>query len=303
MKKGLILEGGAMRGMFTAGVTDVMMENGVEFDGLIGVSAGACFGCNYKSRQIGRSVRYNMKYCRDPRYSGLRSLIKTGDIYGVDFCYREIPKVLDPFDYAAFRENPMEFYVVCTDVDSGKPVYRRLEHADREEIEWIRASASMPLVSRIVEADGYRLLDGGIADSVPLKYFESIGYDRNVVILTQPDGYVKKPNRLLPLMRRSLKKYPGVVEAMARRHEMYNETTDYIRRREKSGHALVIRPKAKLDVSRVEHDPERLRAAYELGRQAGRERLEEIRAFLSAGPEGVKNISEKGIDKPTDSVL
>lgn len=280
MKKGLILEGGAMRGMFTAGVTDVMMENGVEFDGLIGVSAGACFGCNYKSRQPGRAMRYNIRYCKDPRYCSFRSLIKTGDIYGADFCYREIPKQLDLFDYAAFLENPMEFYVVCTDVETGEAVYRHLIHGDGDEMLWMRASASMPLVSRIVEVDGYKLLDGGIADSIPLKYFEGIGYDRNVVVLTQPKDYIKEENRLLPVMRRALRKYPKAVEAIARRHEIYNETTAYVREKEKRGEIFVIRPDAKLEVGHIEHDAAKLRAVYELGRRAGEENLALLKRFL-----------------------
>ena len=280
MKRGLVLEGGAMRGMFTAGVTDVMMENGVEFDGLAGVSAGACFGCNYKSRQSGRAARYNIRYCRDPRYCGFRSLLKTGDIYGADFCYREIPESLDPFDYEAFRTNPMEFYVVCTDVSTGKAVYHRMDSAGAEEMDWMRASASMPLVSRPVSAGGMELLDGGISDSIPLRFFESIGYDRNVVVLTQPEGYAKQPNRALCLMRAGLRRYPRIVEAMARRHEMYNETLAYIRRRERAGAAFVIRPKAPLGVGHVEHDPRKLRAAYEYGRAAGRENLDRLRAFL-----------------------
>lgn len=281
MKKGLVLEGGAMRGMFTAGVTDVMMENGIEFDGLVGVSAGACFGCNYKSRQIGRSVRYNLRFCRDPRYCSFRSLIKTGDLFGADFCYLEIPQKLDPFDYDAYLENPMEFHVVCTDIESGKATYHKLDHTRDDEMMLIRASASMPLASRIVEAGGHKLLDGGIADSIPLKYFENLGYDRNVVVLTQPEGYVKKPNRLMPLMRRRFRAYPRLVETMARRHDMYNETTDYIRRREAEGACFVIRPKARLEVGRVEHDPAKLRAAYEQGRAAMLERLEELKKFLA----------------------
>ena len=141
------MEGGAMRGMFTAGVIDVLMENGIEFDGSIGVSAGACFGCNYKSKQIGRAIRYNMKYCNDKRYCSLWSLIKTGNLYGADFCYKELPEKLDIFDNKTYNENPMEFYVVCTDVQNGETIYKKCETADRNEIEWMRASASMPLVS------------------------------------------------------------------------------------------------------------------------------------------------------------
>lgn len=280
MKKGLVLEGGAMRGMFTAGVCDVMMENALEYDGLVGVSAGACFGCNYKSHQIGRSIRYNLRFCRDKRYCSFRSLRKTGDLFGAEFCYETIPQQLDLFDYDAFKANPMEFHVVCTDVESGDPVYYQLTHATGDEMTLIRASASMPLVSRIVEVGGKKLLDGGIADSVPLKYFEQQGFERNVVVLTQPKGYIKTPNKALPLMRRALRDYPEAVNAIARRHEMYNATTAYIREQEKAGKCFVIRPKEKLIVGRVEHDPEKLRAVYEAGRQVMQARLDELNAFL-----------------------
>jgi len=280
MKKGLILEGGAMRGLFSAGVMDVLMENSIEFDGLIGVSAGACFGCNYKSRQIGRALRYNLQYCADPRYCSFRSLIKTGDLYGADFCYHYLPEKLDIFDEAAFNANPMEFHVVCTDVESGKAVYRALNHTDSDYMEWIRASASMPLVSRMVELEGRKYLDGGIADSVPLKYFESIGYDKNIVVLTQPADYQKSPNKLLPLMKLKMKKYPNLLRTIAERHTVYNENSRYIRERERQGAALVIRPDESLPVSRVEHDPDKLRLAYEIGRGAAERRIDEIKAYL-----------------------
>ena len=280
MKKGLILEGGGMRGLFTAGVIDVMMEHGVEYDGMVGVSAGACFGCNYKSRQIGRSIRYNLKYCGDWRYCSMKSLLKTGDLFGAEFCYETIPQQLDPFDYEEFARNPMEFYVVCTDLETGEAVYPLLTHARDEEMLLLRASASMPLVSRIVEVNGKKLLDGGAADSIPLRFFEEKGYDRNVVVLTQPEGYQKGPNRLLPLIRRSLRSYPRMIDTMARRHHVYNETTACIRRREQEGACFVIRPKGKLAVGRVEHDPEKLRAVYEEGRAAMLEKIEALKAYL-----------------------
>ena len=218
MKTGLVLEGGAMRGLFTAGVIDVMMENGIDFDGMIGVSAGAAFGCNYKSRQPGRALRYNLKYCNDPRYCSYRSLFKTGDMFGADFCYHQIPEELDPFDVEAYENSPMEFHLVCTDVVTGQPVYHQCGSIDNNMLEWLRASASMPLVSRIVRVEGFRLLDGGVSDSIPLKHFEEIGYDRNVVILTQPPGYVKKPNRMLPMIRLAMMNYPRFVDAVAHRH-------------------------------------------------------------------------------------
>lgn len=282
MKKGLILEGGAMRGMFTAGVIDVMMEHDIAFDGAIGVSAGAVFGCNYKSHQIGRSLRYNTKFCKDPRYASFRSLLTTGDLYGADFCYNEIPNKLDPFDLETYRNSPMEFYVVCTDVETGKPVYQKCMTGDAHDILWMRASASMPLVSRIVEVDGYKLLDGGISDSIPIRQFQKLGYDRNIIVLTQPLDYVKPKNQMVPLLRIMMRKYPNLVRTMRFRHDIYNATTAYIRKLEQKGRVLVIRPEAPLNIARVEHDPKELTRVYQLGRSVAEKRLEEMQAFLSA---------------------
>ncbi len=277
---GLVLEGGAMRGLFTAGVLDVMMENGLVADGAIGVSAGAVFGCNYQSGQIGRTLRYNLRFCREWRYCSLRSLLLTGDLYGAKFCYYKLPLELDLFDYEAYAANPHPFYVVCTDVETGEAVYRKCERADGEDREWFRASASMPLASRVVEVSGRKLLDGGIADSIPLKYFESIGYDRNVVVLTQPEGFVKKPSRGNALVGMLLGKYPNMVKTLKRRHEMYNEASAYITEREKVGAAFVIRPPKALEMSRTEHDPVRLCAAYNMGREEALRRLDELKAFM-----------------------
>ena len=280
MKKGLIMEGGAMRGLFTVGAIDVLMENNIEFDGAIGVSAGAAFGCNIKSKQIGRALRYNKQYCGDKRYCSLYSLITTGDMYGVDFCYRKLPDELDVFDSEAYNQNPLEFYVVASDIETGKAVYKKCDLAGEDLLQWIRASASMPLVSRIVEYDGYKLLDGGICDSIPVKYFESIGYDRNVVILTQPADYIKKKNELMPIIKLALKKYPKIVDAMARRHEIYNETTEYINKKEKSGDLFVIRPKSKLIVGKTEKNPDKLQAVYDIGYDITKKQLSKITEFL-----------------------
>ena len=281
MKKGLILEGGAMRGMFTAGVLDVMMENGIEFDGAIGVSAGAAFGCNYKSKQIGRTLRYNVRFCKDPRYCGIRSLIKTGNLYNRDFCYKEVPLKYDIFDFETYKNNPMEFYVVCTDINTGKPVYKKCDDFDNENFEWIRASASMPIVSTVVEIDGYSLLDGGISDSIPIRYFESIGYDRNIVILTQPRGYRKNKIRLLPAIKAVTRKYPMVSKALENRHNDYNNSVDYIYQKEKEGKLLVIAPYEKLQAGKIEHNPTKLERAYEIGRETALKRIDEIKEYLS----------------------
>lgn len=280
MKKGLVLEGGAMRGLFTAGIIDVLMEEGIEFDGAIGVSAGACFGCNYKSGQIGRTLRYNLKYCKDPRMAGFRSLLLTGDIYGAEFCYRDIPKKLDIFDNEAFINSPMEFHVVATDIVTGKPVYHKCVDGYDNDLDWIRASASMPLVSRIVESDDMKLLDGGISDSIPLKYYQSIGYNKNLVILTRPEGYIKGPNKLMPLMKLRLRKYPNFIKTMANRHNDYNEAIRYIREEEQKGTTFVLCPDEELPISRVEHNPERIQNVYNIGREAAIRNLEGIKKFL-----------------------
>ena len=280
MKTGLILEGGAMRGMFTCGVLDVFLENGVAFDGAAGISAGAAFGCNFKSRQAGRAIRYNKRYGRDPRYCSLRSLIRTGDLYGADFCYREIPDVLDPFDREAFRENPMAFYVGATDIATGEAVYHRCTDAGAEDMLWLRASASMPLVSRPVAIGGRLLLDGGIVDAVPFEQMEKLGYDRNVAVLTQPKGYRKAPARGMALFRLGLRRWPKAAEAMAVRHEVYNRQMAEIDAREAAGTLLVIRPKESLGISRTEKDPAELERVYQLGRAQGMESLESVGAYL-----------------------
>ena len=277
--KGLVLEGGAMRGLFTAGIIDLMMENGIEPDGLIGVSAGAAFGCNYKSRQPGRAIRYNKRFAKDKRYCSWQSWWKTGDLYNADFGYHVIPTQYDIFDDKAFEENPMAFIAVCTNVETGEPFYKKLVECTPLTYDWIRASASMPLASKVVELEGMKVLDGGVADSIPLEYFESIGYERNVVILTQPEGYVKEHNPLMPLMRVALRKYPRMIEAMDRRHLMYNKELEYVREAEKAGRALVIRPENKLPIGHISHDPEEMQRVYDIGREAGEKYLDSIIAF------------------------
>ena len=281
MKTGLILEGGAMRGMFSAGVMDVLMENGIEFDGAIGVSAGAAFGVNYKSKQIGRVLRYNTKFVRDKRYCGFRVLLKTGNIYSTEFCYDEVPLKHDPFDFDTYEKSPMEFYVVATDVETGEAVYHKYEGRDDHCFEWIRASASMPIVSQIVEIEGQKMLDGGISDSIPVRYFESIGYGRSVAVLTQCKDYRKKPNKMMPLVKMKYKKFPAFIETMANRHNVYNETLAYIEEKEKTGELFVIRPEQELPVKHVEKDPEKLKAAYEMGRATATKKLPKIIEFLS----------------------
>lgn len=281
MKTGLVLEGGGMRGMFTCGVIDVLMENNITVDGTIGVSAGAAFGCNLKSKQIDRPHRYNMKYCKDPRYSGIKSWIKTGDLYNVDFCYDDMIYVLDPWDQKTFEENPMEFYCVVTDIETGQPVYHKFTDGKEEDVLWIRASASMPLASRPVEINGGKYLDGGISDSVPIKYMESLGYDRIMIVETQPYDYVKKPQKLVSLFKVAFHNYPCVTSAMLMRYSNYNKTKEYIKQKEKKNELLVLRPKESLNIFTASKDPAELDRVYQLGREVALERLEEIKAYLN----------------------
>ena len=270
-----------MRGLFTAGITDVMMEHDVWPDGIVGVSAGAAFGCNYKSRQPGRAIRYNKRFARDSRYSGLRSLLTTGDYFNANFSYHVVPKNYDVFDDDAFEANPMAFVVVCTDVTTGKAVYKQLDECSYDTYEWIRASASMPLVSKVVELEGNKLLDGGVSDSIPLEWAEQNGYSRNVVILTQPAGYQKEHNRLMPLMRIGLRKYPQMVEAMDKRHLMYNRQLEYVTEAERKGRCLVIRPDGKIPIGHICHDPDEMERVYQMGRETGLRKLDEIRNFYN----------------------
>ena len=279
-RTGLVLEGGAMRGLFTAGVTDVMMENGITYDLAVGVSAGVLFGCNYKSRQPGRAIRYNLTYCKNPHYGTFRSLFRSGDMYETEFCYETVPFRKDPFDSKTFRENPMEFWAVCTNLETGAPLYRKLEQGDRRDVRWMIASAAMPLVSRIVRIGWYELLDGGVSDSIPLKFAESRGCTKNVVVLTQPEGYVKERNPLIPLMRLQLRKYPEFLRTAEKRHEVYNAETAYAAEREQEGAAFVIRPEEALGISRVEKDPEEQLRVYMMGRRVMTERMPELLKFL-----------------------
>lgn len=278
-KKGLVLEGGAMRGMYTAGVMDVLMENEYEFEKIIGVSAGAAFGCNYKSKQIGRVIRYNLKYCGDPRFGGIKSLIETGDLYNVQFAYHTLPNELDVFDGEAFAANPSQFFVVTTNIETGKPHYQLLDSGTDEDVEWIRASASMPGVSNPVAIGAGLHLDGGISDPIPLKWMLQKQVAKNIVVLTRPEGYIK-PKANKPVTKVMLKNYPNLASAMLNRHKVYNQSVEYCELQEHLGNALIIRPSKDLGLKRTEKDPEKLQAMYDLGRSDAIQKLDQIKQFF-----------------------
>ena len=269
MRTGLVLEGGGMRGLFTAGVLDVMMERDIKVDGIVGVSAGACFGCNYVSKQPGRILRYNVNMTKEPRYMGLRPLLRTGNLMNPEFAYHTLPDEIDIFDKDTFNKSSVEYHVVCTDVLTGEPVYKHLTPpVDYDFMEWLRASSALPLVSKPVELEGRQLLDGGMSDSIPLKYFQNLGYEHNIVILTQPKGFKKKRTKLMPLFHTLMRKYPAVIEVMNRRHIMYNAQLEYLAQEEQAGRITVIAPDDTLPIGRTEQNVEKMKRVYQMGREA-----------------------------------
>ena len=277
--KGLVLEGGGFRGMYTCGVIDVFMENGICFDEVVGVSAGAAFGCNIKSKQIGRALRYNKRFCRDSRYSGLKSFIKTGDLYNKEFAYGIVPTILDPFDTKTFRENPLKFTVVCTDIHTGNPVYHEIQNGDATDIEWIRASASIPIVSKPVKLDGYELLDGGVSDSIPVNWMLERS-DKTVIILTRDKSYHKEPMKYIHLLKKAFKEYPNLQKALENRYIVYNKTLDEIEQLEREGKVFVIRPSKPIACAMIEKDPDHLQEIYDIGRRDALHYLEDLKKYL-----------------------
>lgn len=278
MKTGLVLEGGGTRGIYTAGVLDVFGEHEISFDGVIGVSAGAIHGCSFVSEQTGRSIRYYKKYINDPRFMGIRSWIKTGDFIGADFCYHELPEKLDIYDNDSFLASTTKFYAVCTDVETGKAKYHQFTDMFKE-IDYLRASASLPYFSRIVEINGRKYLDGGCSDSVPVEAFQKMGYDKNVIILTRPAGYRKKPEH--PALSSVVyKKYPKFADLLKKRYQFYNETMEKIEQMEKEGAVLVIRPESALNIGRLENNPEKTQEIYDVGYQDGLKMIEKVKTFL-----------------------
>ena len=282
MKTGLVLEGGGMRSLFSEGFFDVMLEEGIRVDGIIGVSAGALFGCNMKSHQPGRGLRYNIRFKDDPRYMGWRSMLTTGNYVAPKFAYHTMPMELDVVDIPTFETDPTEFHLVCTDVETGQAVYHRVDSIDDRELEWFRATGSMPIASRPVRIDGQLLLDGGMVDCIPLRHFQSIGFERNLVILTRPEGYQKAPSRLTPpLCRLFHPHHPKVAECMKRRHEMYNAQLKYLEAEAQKGDTLLVRPDYPLAIGRTELDEPKLRAIYAHGRQKALAMLSQVRDFLN----------------------
>ena len=278
MKVGLVLEGGAMRGMYTSAVLDVFMDNNIEVDGIIAVSAGVLFGVNYLSKQKGRAIRYNKQYAKDKRYMGLKSLLTTGNIINKDFAYYKIPSELDKFDEKTYEKSTTDFYAVITNIETGKPEYVKITDVFKQ-METLRATSAMPFVSKIVELETGKYLDGGITDSIPIEKCKELGYDKIIVVLTRPIEYRKtKSNNLMAKLK--YRKYPNLVNAITNRYKNYNETVEKIIDMENRKELFVIRPTRKVDIKRIERNPEKLQEMYDLGISDCKQKLEKLKDYL-----------------------
>ncbi len=282
MKTGLLLEGGAMRGLYTAGVLDTLMENSISIDGIIGVSAGALFGMNYKSKQPGRVLRYNKNYAADKDYMSFHSLLTTGNIVNEDFCFNKIVNELDPVDFDTYQRSKEDFYAVVTDIETGKAEYIEIDDLRNEEqMEYLHASGSMPFLSRPVCINGKRYLDGGIADSIPINKIMSMRYDKVIVILTRPENYKKKKtNTLLPKIY--YRRYPRLISAINNRYRVYNRQLEQVNALARERKIFVIRPSRLVNIKRIERNTDKIQEMYDLGREDAAKNLAAMAEYLNS---------------------
>lgn len=278
MKTLLILEGGGLRGIYTAGVLDAFMKNKIKVDTVIGVSAGALFGINYLSNQRGRVIRYNLDNIKNKNYMGISSLIRTGNIMNKDFCFDKLIYETDPFDFETFNKSKTDFYCVVTNVVTGKPEYIKIDDIENQ-LEYLRASGSMPVVSRIVHIRGKEYLDGGISDSVPIKWGLKNGYKKIIVVETRPKDYRKKKHNNF-LFKKFYKNYPKFVETYSNRYKVYNKTKDYIESLEDEKRVFVIRPSELVKISRIEKNKDKIQEMYRLGMRDANNKLKDLKKYL-----------------------
>lgn len=277
----LVLEGGAFRGLFTAGVLDVLLDNNIEVDEIVGVSAGAIFGVNYFSKQKGRAIRYNKKYINDKRYMSIKSLILTGNYINKNFAFYKVTKELDIFDNEQFKKTNKPFYAVVTNVETGKPEYIKI-NSPIDDLEILRASSAVPLVSKIIKINNKKYLDGGISDSIPV-YFNKDKYDKNIVILTQPLNYKKYPlsKNKEKLIKLKYYKYPNLINIMVNRHNIYNKLIKDIKKMEDNRDIFVIRPEMKLDIKLNEKSADKMQMIYDHGIEIGNKILKDLKKYIN----------------------
>jgi predicted patatin/cPLA2 family phospholipase len=278
-KAALVLEGGAMRGMYTAAVLDVLMDEGIEVDAIYATSAGVLFGVNYLSGQKGRAIRYNKRFSRDKRYMGLYSLVTSGNIINRDFAFYEVPFTLDVFDDEAYKKSKTKMVATVTNVQTGGVEYMEIGSV-LEQMEVLRAASAMPFVSHMVELDGQLYLDGGLSDSIPLKKCQEDGYERIVVVETRPEGYRKgKTNPIAAKVFYS--KYPNLVETINNRYKAYNAILQEIEELDAKGEIVLVRPTKDLKLGRIESNPDRLQEMYDLGIEDAKRLLPQIKTYLA----------------------
>ncbi len=278
MRVGLVLEGGAMRGMFTAGVLDVFMENNIKVTDIVGVSAGTLFGINYVSKQPKRSLRYNLRYINDNRYMSIKSLMRTGNLINKDFTYYKLPFQLDVFDNKTFKQSDVNFFATVTNIETGEAEFIKIEDAFKQ-METLRATSALPFISEIIEINGKKYLDGGIANSIPVDFFENQNFDKIIVILTRPIDYRKKKSTGVQF-KVAYSKYPKLIEKLENRYKDYNDTVERILELEKQGKVLVIRPDEEITIKRLEKDTDKLQHVYDLGIRNGKESIERVKKYL-----------------------
>ena len=279
MKIGLVLEGGGMRTLFTAGVLDAFLDKNIEVNGVVGVSAGALFGVNYVSKQKERSVRYNKKYANEKGYMGLYSWITTGNAVNKDFAFYKIPFKLDKFDEEEFEKAKVDFYIVMTNIESGKPEYVLIKDVFKQ-MEYLRATSALPFASKIIEIKGKKYLDGGISDSIPIDFCESLGYDKIIVVLTRPENNYKddKLNFLYKLVYR---KYPNLVNRLVNMGKDYEVVLKKIKDLENKEKIFVIRPPEILKIGRLEKNKDKIQKVYDIGLNTGLKEIDNLLKYLN----------------------
>lgn len=281
MTTGMILEGGGLKCLFTAGILDVLLENNIRIDTAIGVSAGAAFGCNFKSKQPKRVLNYNLRFSKDPRYFGIKSLLKTGNLFEEDFCYRQIPDEFFPFDYKTYSENPTKFYAVATNIETGEPAYHLCETGNQKDLKWLQASASIPFVSQPVEIDNKKYLDGGIADPIPVGFAQELGIDKMLIVRPNTQNYLKKSQTGINLSKLFYNEYPKLFKSLKNHHLVYNQEVKEIEKLKREGKALVLAPEIEIKAGVTERNSKKLLEAYNYGRETALFHLDEIKEFLN----------------------
>lgn len=279
---GLVLEGGGMRGVYSAGVMEFFLEQELFFPYVIGVSAGACNAASYLSKQKGRNKKVNIDFISDPRYLSWRNYYKHRQLFGMDFIFDEIPNRLVPFDYETFYKNPSEFVIGTTDCHTGEPIYFKKTDYGDQVLPILKASSSLPFVAPEIEYEGRTLLDGGISDPIPIKKAEMDGFKKNIVILTQNEHYRKTPSKFHYLVRRKYRHYPGLVEALKERYKKYNNTLQYLEKQEEKGDIFILRPLEPMKVGRMERSPEKLSILFEQGYTDAKNSYTNLKSWLNS---------------------